>query len=43
MSYFNKLVDGDLITEHGLSKILETIKLEAEFSKALLTAEIQLL
>lgn len=39
---FYKLVDGDLITEYGLSKILETIRLEAEFNKELLTAEIQL-
>ncbi|ABV74955.1 hypothetical protein A1C_03345 [Rickettsia akari str. Hartford] len=31
-----------LITEYGLYKILETIRLEAEFNKELLTAEIQL-
>ena len=37
---FYKLVDGDLIIEYGLSKILEITRLEAEFNKELLTAEI---
>lgn len=38
---FHKLVDGDFVTKFNLSETFNTMKLEAEFNKELLTTQFQ--